>query len=1317
MTNASGVSVTSSTAISGTKCLTWTATAVADTYVSTGYYPVKPNTGYTVSGWIQVASYGANCYIGLAWYTSAHVLISTSYSNANPSEAGIWQPNVSGPPAASAMTSPGTAAFCKVVLWVNGITAIGQACYADLNYLAPCTVQVLVDWINPAFAANSAAGLDFADLTPWVRLDQGVNIHRGRSDAVSEIMAGSASFTVQNDTGWFTALNTTSPFTIGGGTIGLGARCQINETDSAGNWYTRFDGPLSEIDYQPELGGIAATAGIVVADVLAFMSRQDPLECWTREMVLNAGPWLHWALNDQGNAGSAGVAAESSGNNGPSLYVTQSAPTTTASIAWNNTNGGVESMADIANYYHDGSHYWSPGSITPADDTSGLYYVPIALGPYGRPMGSVYFTPQLTAQSAQNTFKGTEGFYLMAKLPQQFLIPTNQTGVNFTIETWFFEDPGIAAHGTANVGPFITLGLGDSRTGQNLLQGVYLNAGTTGYWTIEGYPQPPVYVPRTFGLLPPAAYGSFNWATGAFDAVPVPRYFVITITGAPAGATVSLYEDGCMAGGQPVGSITLPAGVVFDTITVGAAYGGGGGWFGNISMVSIYNRLLQPEEITRHCHCGLYGMWETTTDNCIAALANYANIPSFWNAIAGQSAGLTLADYVDITGNNALSSMQQYEQAEQGLLYVNAAGQLTFNTRDWRQGYGAPNVAIPPDVYDNSMGYELIDQYVINEASVCSQIYPTGATAVNQASQNQMGVYANGTAKSPTQLPLITWSRAYQVMGLNQEYYWPDPLLSDNAAWQVNSRGVRAVCSSLTVDLMTLDAFSSGLTSANFMALDINNMISLSGTLPLSLPNTTGATELFIEGITETISLTERTIQFYTSPASLQRAWVPGDAVYGILGSTSRIGVSAPDLSTPQALGKDVSHDAGPPYWPPTIAAGMNSPGGISTGGFIGALDIRGINTSLTQMLQPAMCVVAQKGNNQVLPSGVNTNPVINWDTIYVDTAQGMGAVPGYPSWYCCMVPGMYEIEVTVPWTNGSSGMVGMREAFIIVAQQAAQAVAAGVATPLTINTYTCPIGGCYSSNNLGRLPITTASTRIYLGLGDMVACCAEHNQGANQSSIQILSTGSMMSLCFQGNSTAQDQVEINTAIGGSGSSSAPPPKKTNYTSNFNSTGTYSYWGTSSSWSPQLRNTNGQLFQGEYAGGQAAGSQFSFATFNYAAIQSALSGATITGVSVHLTNQHTWYYSGGTLILGYTNATSFGSSFTPGSGTRFWVATQKFGYGQSLWFPLSVSGFGTPFKNGNALALAIGNNSTTSLNYYGYWAGNTSVTLSFKYTK
>jgi hypothetical protein len=1319
--------------VAGANSTAWQAIVAGDTQIITGNYPVVGSEPYLLSTFL-FANQNLLGDVGIVWFDNTGTQIaSIAEGNSVNTVPGGWTP------LSFATVSPSGAVTAALIVTAHGASA-GQSFAIDLSFLTQSHVQILIDWSNPAFAVGGSAGQLFMDVSPFVRFDQNITYTRGRQDALSQIQAGSASFQLQNDLGTFTRLSTTSiPASIGG-TVSLQRRCQINLADQGGVWWTRFDGSISEIGYGFDNTGNTSIATITLTDVLSGLNRQDPLFCWTKEQVLADGPLYHWSLDDPGNTGGTGpaglgaygTAAETSGSNGPPMRLLNTDSTKVATAAWQDTTGGIETLADsVGANQPDGSEYWTPGLNQPSNALRGLDSGTV--GPFTTPLGSVYLTPVLTAQSLQNQFVGNNGYYLQAELP--VTLGTNDPTISYAFEVYFTMDPAIGSHLSAHYGPYIQLSLGSSRQKACVVAGLFLNSGALQY-EAANYNQPPAFLGLNWaGVAPPSALTS-TLQTIPPDTIQRPHHLVLNMLGGSPG-TMYAYLDGVL-----IGSFALTAGQVFDTITVGAAYGGAGAHFGGVQLASIYPQALSPQQITMHCQLGQYGMWEAPSDDALTQVASYANVPSFWFNLSAQHNGLTLMEYMDITGANALTAMQLNAQAENGLLYVAATGALNFHTRDWRMGYGAPDLYLPPGTFDADMNYGLVDQFMSNEAGVAgpgttgasgtqgaslsaatgSVQQPTDTVAsatvqagyINSTSQDTYGVYATNPVSSPISLPLITWSRAYAQLGIPSLSYWADPNLIDVASWTANSRSDPWLFpAQLTIDLLTLDALitvtdSQGNVSqtqlgiSDFYALEIDNMVAPSGTLAPSFPNMTGSLEWFIEGISETTTNSSRILTLYVSPAETQRAWIPGDAVYGVLGSTTRLGISQSDLSTPQADGKDVAHDAGPPYWPPTFSNTLNNPDG-SGNAFIGAQDMRGIVGSLQLALQPPMCSVSAIRQTQSFASGALSNPAMNWDTINVDTAGGMGLYPGWPNWYVCVVPGFYELSGSVVWaqTASQSGYAG--QGWFAIAQQAAQALAAGTGTPLTVGQYVCPVGESVRFNASSMNPVCAGSTRVYLGLGDMVALCAEHNYTSSRGT-STSPTGSMMSIRFVGLSTSDDRTQINSSIASGGTvtiNPGPTPGSFTYTNQH----TYSYQGQTGFRPYGRRNSDSGCYQGVRGHLDSEGSQTSQIQFNAALMASQLSGHTLTSATLTCTNLTSYYDVGTKLMLGYTTVVPGGLTYHPQvPSSTINVFHQQFKKGQELSFALPIS-MVQPFVTGGATALLLGDSVTTNLNYYGSWLG------------
>jgi hypothetical protein len=1316
----------------GLQSISWSSAADGDSSIHTKMYPCKANAPFIASLWMFMTNINAStCSVGIEWYTSGGTLIRTDLSEAASMGAIQWCPQN------GLFTAPSNASQYRMVAYVYA-TNEGDVNYIDLNFAAEGYVQVLVDWINPTFPQGSnvtnMAGAAFMDISSWVRLDQNISLQRGRQDSISDVSSGSASFLVQNDSGVFSPQKSAALCgPVSGGYITLGRRCQVNAADELGKWHTRFDGTISEIDDVGENTGNTNLVTITCADILAYMNRSDPLLSWTRELVRSDGPLYTWALDDTGNAGHYGQGVESSGNNGPPMRTFDKDSSNVATIAWQDSTGGVETLADaVALTKPDGSEYWSAGQLLPTSPLRGLDSGTV--GPYSTPQSSVYLTPQFSAQATlgQNSFIGNNGYCLFAELPETQALAPNVAGGDFSIEMWFTCDtsnvlgtPATAMAAATNVGPYVQLSLGSSRTLACVAAGMYFNTTSAMKYELNLYNQPPSFIqnspwPVTGGPTPAASTSTpfvpdrIPTTSGNATIIgggSLPHHLVLVAAGAVGGGTMTLWLDGV-----EVGSIQLYAGQTFDTIYVGGAFGGQGAHFGNASLCSLYQYQLSGTQIVNHASMGQYAMWEQTTDNAVAQLGVYADIPSYYNNLSASNLGLTLTDYQDITGSNALSGMQIFEQAELGLIYVNGNGALTYHTRDWRMGYGAPDLLLPPGTYDANMNHSLLDQFLCNEAGTNTNTYQTGAAFVNQVSKGEYGDYTLSSAAAPTQLPLITWSRSYALLGLPQLAFWPDPALNDYSTWLANNRSEPWLLpGSLTVDMLAPDTAQGCPTISQWYGIDIDNLIAPTGAMPAWWPDMNLSSEWFVEGINEIISDTQRVLTVYTSPAETQRAWKPGDSTYGVLGVTSRIGISGPDTNVVIVQGKDVSHDAGPPYFAPSITQTMNNPSANSHD-FIGALDMRGIRDNLAQVLEPPMLMVGASGNAQSLVTGA-VLPQVRWDTVFLDTANGMGAVAGWPNWYVVTVPGFYEIDACVIGSAASSGDAGAMQAWVIVANEAAQGLASGLATPQTVNSYMCPIGEQRPLNNNNDNTALNSSFMLYLGIGDMVAVGAQHSKGSNKT-LATNYGGSKLSLRWISNSVYADHCRNNTNIT-TGGIVTDATVFTPQTLTYPCTATYSYYGTASSKTNPGRNqrvnTNGNMYQGQAVNDAGnTGSMYGVIKMPYASMATGISGlaginsVTLTGHCNNSVNQPHPTSDNPQLMLGYTAAAAadigeYTYEFN-NTGDNPDLSTLQCVEGQDFSFNIGTT-YSTAFAHGGAKALTIGNNSTIKLQYYGWFSG------------
>ena len=164
---------------------------------------------------------------------------------------------------------------------------------------------------------------------------------------------------------------------------------------------------------------------------------------------------------------------------------------------------------------------------------------------------------------------------------------------------------------------------------------------------------------------------------------------------------------------------------------------------------------------------------------------------------------------------------------------------------------------------------------------------------------------------------------------------------------------------------------------------------------------------------------------------------------------------------------------------------------------------------------------------------------------------------------------------------------------------------------------------------------------------------------------------------------------------GSGGAGGGATVTKSAHTSYYNATATYAYKGGPGS---ARINANGPVYQGNANDGN--GDTYSFLVFNYTQIRSDLAGATITEVQLQLQNLTSYESTGMYVTLGWSTATSFGStapSIGPNvDGAEWW--TNK---GQLLKH--NIGGVGTPFQT-TATCLVLYKN-VNSLYNAGTFAG------------
>lgn len=529
------------------------------------------------------------------------------------------------------------------------------------------------------------------------------------------------------------------------------------------------------------------------------------------------------------------------------------------------------------------------------------------------------------------------------------------------------------------------------------------------------------------------------------------------------GAGLTLYANNAV-----MSTLTFTSAQYSSTKFINFAFGGplnpshnNNGFAGVIQQVSIYDFAMGNTQRSINYTVGKQGNWRQYTGSAINSIVTYLGLPSFWVSSTLAQNGLSPVDYVTLTGANPLTAMQYIEQVEQGLLYVNSAGKLCFDGRDARMGAGnAYKVTLPAGAFSNDLGLVSTSQYVQTSA-VFSDASGLAVAASDAGTESKVGAFPNGSAASPNSV------MALGVNPLLPNVGQPVPYLQDLADWSVNTNAsppLKVV--SATVDFKTMNnpADAEWVSPSLVAGQDISDLLELTFTGAPSLP---ASMDFFIEGVTETYSVTVHTLQFYTSPANT-RCWIPGDATFGVLGSTTQLGISEARTEFYDGQGT-ASTDPGSPALPPTFSASMNQ--NQSANGFVGMDDIRGMIENLNTIATPPVFVGILTGTESV---AANTWTRVPLDTPIIDTVSGYN---NYIWGYECQRAGWYEIHMG----QGQWGS-GAMHSFQAVQVQRPNAGAGW--TPIAGQHEQLDLGGWTTSTVWAE---TTSSTTCYLGLGDTV--------------------------------------------------------------------------------------------------------------------------------------------------------------------------------------------------------------------------------------
>lgn len=281
---------------------------------------------------------------------------------------------------------------------------------------------------------------------------------------------------------------------------------------------------------------------------------------------------------------------------------------------------------------------------------------------------------------------------------------------------------------------------------------------------------------------------------------------------------------------------------------------------GQVANAHYYSSKLSSTQASNHAAAVLNGFANESGTARIARLAGYAGL-----TLGAQDASLTNVPFTEIADQPAWQAIQDVAKAEGGLAYIDGTGSLVFHNRLRNPGKTAPDLTLPASYVTADTQPTDDDQSIINYFAATAQ-----GTGIEQVVRSTTSETSHGRyPQSDTYLVATdqeALDRANWVVG-----NFAEPT-TRYGTLTVNLYGMPAATQQLVVSLLEPDCW-----------LRIITMPS----------QTTGGTtvDVVVEGIEETQRAGEWTIRCNVVSRALFNAWILGDPVYGVLGSTTRLGL------------------------------------------------------------------------------------------------------------------------------------------------------------------------------------------------------------------------------------------------------------------------------------------------------------------------------------------------------------------------------------------------------------------------------------------
>lgn len=465
-------------------------------------------------------------------------------------------------------------------------------------------------------------------------------------------------------------------------------------------------------------------------------------------------------------------------------------------------------------------------------------YYPLAEGDGATAAGSVTLTPQASAVDApfgtgggavtfgQGTGPGTDSLTAAVFTPQsqtsgRFLranpVAVNASGGQVTLECWFATTAAPTPNAMAMAA--LTTGPGDDA----VILGIWSTGQVQAFVVGDGV--------SAFGNLSPATYNDGHT-----------HHAAVTLTRSGSTVTVRLYVDGIQ---RQTGTYDAAPFGTFSQLDIGGYHVSGpfAPYSGTLSHVAAHPTALTAARIQTHHQAGATGLVGERTDQRIARVADWIGLPTVDRAL---DVGDKTMGPQTTTGKQPLEVMAEAARVEQGVLFCNGSGKLTFHRLSRRYNRTSPDLTL-----DCAAGHITVplplpgdDFGLVNDMEATR---PGGAT---QRARNQTSIDDYGLYRDSLEIPAASDNDAQAV-----------------ANWRTGNYGdPRTRVPNLTVNLAKLHTVSGGpALVAAILGLEISSLVRLVN-LPTQAPGT--SVDVFVEGWQETIDPAGGwTIELNCSPA------------------------------------------------------------------------------------------------------------------------------------------------------------------------------------------------------------------------------------------------------------------------------------------------------------------------------------------------------------------------------------------------------------------------------------------------------------------